>query len=214
MNAKATQLIWLTGATILLTLAFSQFYLHFTPENTDRWLGTALINSAFGLFVIINLLRIDRMEVLSRPPLWSWLPMLAILSGTLLLGLATKGIDESPVSYPPLAWVFWVPIVEELVFRVGVGGAFRRIGGVVWGSWFSALTFAWVHTHPSVTDLMELNVGLPLGPFLMGLISEFLYIKTQRIWPSIGFHGACNFSVFLFIMLDSKWLDRLEVLYG
>jgi membrane protease YdiL (CAAX protease family) len=84
----------------------------------------------------------------------------------------------------------------------------------LWAGWFAALTFAFVHGDPTVAHLIAGRIGLPLGPFLLGLCCEALVEATGRLAPAIAFHGACNATVAIFALADGRWLDWLGFLYS
>jgi membrane protease YdiL (CAAX protease family) len=141
-----------------------------------------------------------------------------ILVGAVLLALASrllvpgaKGEEVQPVVW---AWVLLIPFVEELAFRVGIGHFFRKYGGPLWGAWFSAALFAWVHTQPTWSGVMTGELGIPLGPFLLGLICEYLYLRANSIWPIILMHAVCNGTVVIFSVIDARWFDWLGLLYS
>ena len=106
-----------------------------------------------------------------------------------------------------------MPLVEELVFRAGIGAVYRRLSPPIWAAWFAALVFALVHANPTWSNLRHGQVGLALGAFFLGLCCEYLMIKTGRILPCIAFHSACNATVMIFGILDKRWLDWLAPLY-
>ena len=92
-----------------------------------------------------------------------------------------------------LAALLWIPVVEECVFRKGVGSWLRQqSGSVFWGSYLSVLLFSFLHVSPTVRHLMEGKMGFPLGPLLLGAVCEFLYVSTGKLGPGIFFHAICN----------------------
>src|SRR5690606_2634558 len=107
-----------------------------------------------------------------------------VLGGALALTIISGFWGEPRrVSSHPEAFIFIVivPLLEEIVFRLGFGEFFRRKAGDLWGAYFSALLFALVHTLPTPANLFSLQIGLPLGPFLLGIINERLYIKSSSL---------------------------------
>ena len=85
--------------------------------------------------------------------------------------------------------------------------------GSSWASYFSVFVFSFVHSMPTLLRISLLEVGVPLGPLLLGGICEILYQKTGRLLPCILFHAICNFSVVLYSMIDPRWLSWFEGLY-
>jgi membrane protease YdiL (CAAX protease family) len=113
-----------------------------------------------------------------------------------------------------LAFILWIPFVEELVFRAGIGAALQKYAPGIWGMWFSALIFAWVHTSPSLSGLLAGQMGLPLGPFFLGIICEYLRVAGGSLVPAIIFHMVCNSTVVAFTLVDPRWMDWLSWLYS
>lgn len=113
-----------------------------------------------------------------------------------------------------LMWILWVPMVEELVFRVGIGRWLRSWLGIFWGAWFGSVLFSLVHAAPTFSNLMAGQIGLPFGPFLLGLCCELLYMVSGRVWSIVALHAACNTTVVIFALGDDRWLQWLDFLYG
>ncbi len=109
--------------------------------------------------------------------------------------------------------VVWAPIVEELVFRKGFGSFFRRNLSPWQGGYISASLFAFVHSQPTLSRLLAGEAGIPLGPFLLGLVCETIFAMRGRILPCMVFHGLCNLSGYLFAAHDARWLKWLDILY-
>lgn len=210
----------------------------FFAPTTTAWLAPLIVN-AFGAIIFwIYLSRTSRNSAagsVTGPTtavkrftqgIWPWLPALIVVGGALFLGVcslflvgSTEQAESKPIplsAIPPvqLVYVFIVPIVEEYFFRLGIGTHLRRYAGVLWGSYFSAMLFSVVHSYPTVARLMDGQIGLLLGPFLLGLICEALFGYVRRLGPAIAFHMACNGTVVLFSLVDPRWLDWLRVLYS
>ncbi len=146
-----------------------------------------------------------------RPSWQDALPAVVIVAGAAALAAFSRVLGGGDVPPPALGWqqlafILLIPPIEELVFRVGIGTVFRQRGGPLWGAWFSAIVFALAHTGPSL--------GLPLGPFLLGLACEALYIRSGRLAPAVLFHAACNATVVIFALGDARWLQWLRLLYS
>ncbi len=111
--------------------------------------------------------------------------------------------------------IFVIPIIEEYIFRKQLSGYLRTLVKPTWlGSYISILIFSFAHTHPRLTDLYSMNIGLALGPLFLGIGCEFLTYYSKSILPAIVFHAICNASGFIFSMLDSRWLIWLKDLYS
>lgn len=211
-------LLKLIVLSIVAAVALAELYKPLRDLFETSWMAPALVHSALSLVVLGLAWRQGRLGALLRPgPLWALIPAAVVLVGSGLMILASRqsGTPEIGEASVPWAWILWVPVVEELVFRAGIGDAFRKTSGhVLWGSWFSALSFALVHTDPTLARLGALDFGLPLGPFLLGISCEALYVKTRSIIPAILLHAACNATAALFLKGDARWLDWLGFLYS
>ncbi len=57
------------------------------------------------------------------------------------------------------------------------------------------------------------QLAVPLGPLLLGLACEGLYLISGRLTAAVALHAACNASGWIFAALDERWLDWLQHLY-
>lgn len=133
---------------------------------------------------------------------------LAVISSS-FIGLPSTG---KLTSYH-LWSVVWIPIVEELLFRVIIGNHLRKLAGNFWGSYCSVICFAFVHSIPTADRIIALDIGLALGPLLLAIVCEYLYLKSGSILPAILFHAVANSSVVIFVYYDSRWLGWLSFFY-
>jgi membrane protease YdiL (CAAX protease family) len=221
-------------AAVALPVALTTVYAATTAViGGEPWLGAAVVHTLLAAVVLVVVARQGRLSSLcslrtvadtapaalrARPSLM-WAPTAVVAAGAALLTLASARLapgtaSQRAVAPAQIAWILWVPVVEELVFRAGIGGFMRRRGGPLWGAWFSAVAFALVHAQPTLAGLAHGAVGLPLGPFLLGLCCEALLATTGRIAPAIAFHAACNATVVIFASGDARWLDWLSILYS
>lgn len=212
---RFVQIIKLLAAVVVSALSLSALYLFSQKQLGGTWQPIALTN---GVLAVIIFLISSQKQVfgLSALKLRFFYPAIALIVGVLgLCGLSRMFGGATTVASHPDAWAFIViiPLVEEVVFRIGFGAFFRRYAGVLWGAYFSALLFALVHVLPTPEKLMTLQIGLPLGPFLLGLCTEWIYAKSSRLLPIYAFHAACNGTVFLFQHFDARWLDWLGLFY-
>ncbi|MFW7382063.1 MAG: type II CAAX prenyl endopeptidase Rce1 family protein [Oligoflexus sp.] len=106
-----------------------------------------------------------------------------------------------------------IPIIEELVFRFGLGNLLKRILGSFWGGYFSILLFAWVHILASAPSELSNYLILPLGPLLLGLTCEVLWQRSQKILVPILLHIAANMTALIFHYGDPSWLTKLGSFY-
>lgn len=196
---------------ILLGWVLSLFYGFLARNLSPGWLFIALIHSvvAVGLWRFGTGLRMAR-----RWGVRAYAPALIILGGSLGAAWLTRNwVDGAPaidLALDPrvLGFVLWIPIVEELVFRYGIGGWARQRLGTFWGAYASAVVFAMAHGNGAWNQL-----ALPLGPLLLGLCCEWLYAASGRITAVMALHAACNASGWIFAAFDERWLDWLQALY-
>lgn len=196
---------------ILLGWVLALFYGFLARSLSPGWLFIAIIHSvvAVGLWRFAGGLRMAR-----RWGFRAYAPALIILGGSLGAAWLTRTwVDGAPAidlafDSRVLAFVLWIPIVEELVFRYGIGGWARQRLGKFWGAYASAVVFALAHGNGEWNQL-----ALPLGPLLLGLCCEWLYITSGRITAAMALHAACNASGWIFAAFDERWLDWLQALY-
>ena len=202
--------------SLLLPVALAEIYHVAMPWFAAPWISALAINAALAVVVLI-VRRRSLQAMFAAAPRWSFWPAMTIFFGALGLvavGRVFGGATMRTISADQLYFITVVPIAEEILFRFGIGGVFRQRGGILWGAWFSALCFAFVHASPTVDHVAHLQIGLPLGPFFLGLCCEALAVKTGRFWPVWAFHVACNATVVIFAWGDGRWLDRLGLLYS
>jgi len=199
--------------------------IHLFATPLEPWIAAATVHTVLAVLVIYWLSRQGDWTLfkplsqrLSPLLVWGYAPALLVIFGALGLALVSgnfwPGGSQVNTVTPPTAWMVWIPIVEELVFRVGISRLFQKYAPHLWASWFAAICFALVHSHPTVANLLAARVGLPLGPFLLGLACEGLIVTTGRLLPAIVLHAACNATVLIFIWLDPRWLEWFGILYG
>ena len=190
------------------------------------WLQAALVNSALALGVgVWCWLSPSRRSWLQGKPAdfrgwsgyWFYLPGVLVPGICLVLALGSSWLVPTakrlPLESYQWAWVFWIPLVEEVTFRLGISTGFRHFAGAFWGAYFAALLFALVHGSPTLSNMLEWNVGLPIGPFLLALCCEWLLANGRSLWPLVVFHIGCNATVVIFAWWDSRWLQWLGLFY-
>lgn len=209
---------------ILLSIAFAQSYSSIAARGVSSWLGAAIVNSVLAAIVFVFWLKRKSRVCVDRP---QWLAVLSrpmvlfgagatIVIGSVFLAAVSRlfgGAISQSVSAEQWLWIVWIPLVEELVFRVGVGEFDRSKLGLAWGSYISALTFSFVHSQPTWERILHGQVGLPLGPFLLALSCELMLASSGRIAPIVLFHAACNATPVIFSLIDGRWLRWLSFLY-
>ena len=221
MKSSYSIVIYSTLATVLGAVFLAEFFDLAQNLFGALWIAAASIHTLGALYVIsvTNKQSPELSPASYKWPQWyAYIPTVVVLGGSLLLVAFThssspKTVAGSAVPAEQWAFVIWVPIVEELCYRGGFGRIFRKKAGLLWGAWYSSLLFALVHAHPTLSNISALNIGIPLGPFLLGLCAEFILLSSGKILPAITFHMACNATVVVFTIGDSRWLKWLEVLY-
>ena len=128
--------------TILLGVGFAEAYSLIEPMVSSGWAGAAMLHSflTIGLFIWWRK-QYNRIPLLEqRAELKFFYPALAIVALAILVATSSRltyGIVHTkPISIQYFFWIFWVPIVEEVVFRGFVGVKFRESFGLIWGTWF------------------------------------------------------------------------------
>ncbi len=113
------------------------------------------------------------------------------------------GIDTLGLSLAPFFIVLLAPFLEEIFFR----GFVYRIFTKTWPIWFasitSALFFALFH--------FEFKSFIPL--FILGILLNFTYQRTQSLWTSFGFHAMNNaiaFAFELYLYYNPQALDFIS----
>ena len=200
--------------SVAMAVSLAEIYAFMTPTIGAGWAAAFFVHAAFSG---VALSFPEKRRLLYPPAAKFFVPALVIVAGTMALvagGRLFGGATTRPVGREQIAWILAVPLVEEYVFRAGIGDVLRRMGGPLLGSWFSAIVFALVHGQPTFANVMALKVGLPLGPFLLALCCEGLYVKSGRLLPGVAFHAACNATVVIFAYGDARWLDWLGLLYS
>ena len=208
---------WHYPAALLLTVTIPiilAYLYHAIPLPT--WLAAAVVNSALSLLLLAYYRRNLAAWFFARHDYRFYLPSLAVLIFC-VLAIFAASFYGSPIRGAVAAhhyfWLSWIPIVEEIVFRLGIGDWLRRLAGNFWGSYCSALCFALAHTLPAWERISAGEVGIPVGPLLLGAICEFLFVRSKSLRPGIVFHAVCNASVPLFTYFDQRWFVWLSLLF-
>ena len=201
----------------LIAVVFGELYNYSsTRSQMPSWVIIGLLNSALAVGLIVSSPRV--LPSLRRQVThWiAWVPSILILFGSIALVVfwPGSGTRRNFSAYYLLGSSTWIPVVEEVVFRGGISPLFRRVTNSLWGVYFSSLVFALAHSAPTLTRMIRFEVGIPLGPFLLGLCCEALLIWTKSLWPAIAFHCACNATVIIFDIFGPGWFDRLSWFYS
>ena len=191
------------GVVMFYMLGYSNKFIGETAGNPLLQIAVVIGWSAVGFAVYIGLVRL----VERRPVAELALPGIGRELGTgILIGaglytacillLMVMGIYKidglNPVSYllPALALPLSSGIFEELLFR----GVLFRIVEEWLGSWISlavsSLVFGLVHLmNPAATVMGAVFISVEAGVLLAAA-----YMLTRRLWMSMGFHIAWNYT--------------------
>ena len=191
------------GVVMFYMLGYSNKFIGETAGNPLLQIAVVIGWSAMGFAVYIGLVRlIERRPVteLALPGMGRELGT-GILVGAglytacilLLMVMGIYKIDGlNPVSYllPALALPLSSGIFEELLFR----GVLFRIVEEWLGSWISlvvsSLVFGLVHLmNPAATVMGAVFISVEAGVLLAAA-----YMLTRRLWMSMGFHIAWNYT--------------------
>lgn len=148
-------------------------------------------------------------------PVWLCFVTLGPVISTLIFPWSNSGPRPLPGPSWWVATILVAPVLEEFVYRGLISPALRRDCGNIAGSYLAAVLFAWVHARPTVAGILSgsIGAGIFLGPLLLGLVAEWLYVKNRSIWVPVAFHAACNLTPLVFSTIDPRWLGWLGRLY-
>ena len=210
------QAIVVTVLCILVAVVLGETYQCASQVISPDWLAAGCVNSLLAIGALTHLWLKDR-GLLSPSVRLAYVPALFILCGSMLLAkLTAQGgtayVDDKQWVYF-LASFLWIPPIEELVFRGGIGRILRPKIGPLWGAWFSAIIFTMAHGTPTAQRIINGQVGFALGAFLLGICCEGLLYLTGSLLPGIALHAACNATVMIFGVINPRWLDWLGPLY-
>jgi len=191
------------GAVMFYMLGLSNKFIGETAGNPLAQIAVVIGWSAVGFSVYAGLVRlIERRPVteLALPGMGRELGIGLLVGAGLytacILILMIMGIYKidglNPMSYllPAIALPLSSGIFEELLFR----GVLFRIVEEWLGSWISlvvsSLVFGLVHLmNPAATLLGAVFISVEAGILLAAA-----YMLTQRLWMSMGFHIAWNYT--------------------
>lgn len=187
---------WIMMGLPLLILTYKKYGLkweHFGFKKMKLW---AVLKSALaGYFFFLALNSLIAMIIFYADiqlPGYQLQENIFNIFGTDIAGIITAGIVVILVA----------PIIEEIIFRGFLLSTLVNKIGIWAGSILTASIFASIH--------MTWQSILPI--FILGLIINSIYIKTQSVWPTITFHMINNSVTFTFYLLLSKGTISLDSL--
>lgn len=191
------------GGPMFLMMALTSYFTAKVPGEPLKAIAIVIGWGALGFAVYLGLVRLierRRASELSLTRIGGDLGIgLAVGAGlytACVLILMVAGIYRidglNPVSYmlPAVAMALSSGIFEELVFR----GVLFRVVEEWLGSWVSlavsSLVFGFLHLiNPTATVLGAVFISVEAG-----LLLAAAYMLTRRLWMSIGFHMAWNYT--------------------
>ena len=210
-----SKLIFLILLTITTLLVLSFIYRSLEITSTT-FINVLAINIILASFIIIY--NNDPRAITLRQKKYS-VSFVCYTIGLLIFLILGFLVKKTPPSshnifiFNHLILILIVPIFEEIVYRIGIGQIFRSVGGNLWGGYFSAMVFSLVHGLPTKDHMLSLQLGVFLGPLLLGAICEYTYIKTRSIIPCIIFHMLGNTAALVIMSLDMKYKHLISDLY-
>ena len=221
-NSQISLGTFLTTALLAMAMlvGLGEFYTYSIGRlHVKPWIGVLAAHTVMSFVLILIRKPVREGLRLRGTPFWAWLPGPLVLVGAYLLAskTATSGIPYSPAGYSEISYtvatVLIIPLVEEIVFRMGVTPFVSRFVGGWWALWFSAIIFSVAHTQPSWERVVGFQIGLPIGPFLLAICCDIIVKRWGRIWPAVLFHSSCNATVYVFAKYNPSWLTHLGGLY-
>ena len=209
-------LIWLLIALLLGELYGSVV----AALGQSPVIGSAMVSTLLALFVLGYFLTCRRYSVfLLKKKSVRWVIFATLPAiGALGLSLSTflmDGLEFNSQSLSSQWWIFllWVPIVEELAFRLGLSSGLRRVSSPLVAAYGSSLVFGLMHGGFRLESLLMGAIVIPLGSVLMAWFCEYIFTRTNSILLCVLFHASCNGSALIFQAFDPRWLDWLGFLY-
>ena len=202
LQFPVTRLI-LLGGTLFLMMGVSNGYMIYFADTPPKAVAMAAVMVALGFAVYIAFVRfIER-----RPVRELALPMMSrelgigMLAGVGLYTLCVlvlmvlgvyriEGINPLALLLPSVAMALSSGVFEELLHR----GTLFRIVEESLGSWIALLASALFFGFRHLSNADGNIIGVLAITIEAGLLLTAAYMLTRRLWLSIGFHIAWNFT--------------------
>ncbi len=192
--------------------------------SVPTWVGALFVHIVFvaGIFLFKESHKVALVPFGGDLKITFWVlgPGTLALGGTLLFIAASRLLVEAPPTidgHSALAslnvWYLTViPVVEEIVFRGWVTPYLARGTPTRWaGPYLSALLFAILHASSLRFD--NLTFGIAAGPFVLALVCEIVVHRSGTLAGAMFLHAACNLNIWIFSVLDHRWLKWVPWLY-
>ena len=198
----ATRLL-LLGIPLLLLLGMSNSFMESLAGSPWKAIASATAMAALGLAFYVGFVRlVERRPVgeLALPGMGRELAVgLAIgawlYTGCVLILMALgiyriEGLNPLSFLVPAVAMAISSAIFEELLFR----GALFRIVEEWLGSWISLVVSSFVFGFVHLLNPAATLTGAVFISVEAGLLLAAGYLVTRRLWMSMGFHAAWNYT--------------------
>lgn len=203
---KFTPFLILTFWSLFISLTLSKIYISTLNIIDNKLIACATINSVIAFTYLFHRFRsyahLKQSEtsfcnipghIQIKIVFYSKLSLLAILVTIFgILFWQNLGQRSASLLTPIFTIILWAPIVEELVFRGCLSPFLVHVSKSNWGIYYSVLSFAWIHSLPTMDDTLNGLTFLALGPLTLGFCSEFLYKYSGSLVLPILFHMVCN----------------------
>lgn len=214
---KAQEITWTKGLACFLIIAgaLKASYILLGGIPLSPWHLAAIVHGGLALYFLVQCKVPWRWTKIGREP-GLWLAALMIILSMMAVWWSSGWQALASAfawHWQDLLALALIPLIEELVFRFGLGDQLKRFFGQFWGGYFSILLFAWVHilAIPAMDFMQYLTV--PLGPLLLGLTCEIFWQRTRNLLIPILLHIAANMTALIFHYGDPTWLERLGSFY-
>ncbi len=206
--------------TLILAVGLGEIYVFTIARmKVSPWIGVLTAHAVLSVIIFLIRKPVRVSLKLRGGPLLPWLAGPLVLLGAYLLAVLSErdGVPYAPRGSSEIiyavATLTVIPLVEEIVFRGGVSPFLSRFTGPWISVWLAAIVFSMAHTSPTWNRLIVLKVGLPFGPFLLGLCCDMIVRRWGRLWPAVLFHASCNGTVYIFSTINPTWLRHFGGLY-
>ncbi len=145
----------------------------------------------------------DRIKMLSNPKIALFLiPFACYVSSRLLVGAAVQFIAEEQWSAAMLSLgghvdiekillsVLFIPLIEELFFRKLIFDWIKKKFSLPTAYILSVSVFLSAHLI-STQYIFLLNI------LILGMVCQYVYLKTNNIWPAVYIHSMFNLLVLI-----------------
>lgn len=220
-NVKQKALFVAVSISILALVSLNVSYIVAGIFISPVWLSVVTSNLLITLCIAF-FCRKRLWNVITKHPLRlsGFLPGLFILLGSGVIALFTRIFFQdltprffSAFSLAALLSLTLVPVMEEVMFRFFLTRVIGSYSSPILAAYLSMIVFAAAHSLP-VFQLSDIAlISVPLGPLMMGGICEWLFFRYKNLVYPIFFHASANSTVFIFSLIDKRWLEWLKLLY-